>query len=90
MTETVIAGMDLAQPGSDKTVVMLARNEGKELRLARLMKVLEPYMVDEHGFYVDLTTKSEPVPMMPEETEEWIPNNRKGRRRQAAMQRRRS
>ncbi|MBF0260266.1 MAG: hypothetical protein HQL97_00340 [Magnetococcales bacterium] len=90
MTETVIAGMDLAQPGSDKTVVMLARKCGKRII------VLSPEMAgfagrfapDGSTFISPMAFYAEPPPEVTTVAEP--PRNRKERRQQAAEQRRRS
>lgn len=88
--EPVILGMDLAKPGSERTVVVKARNEGKRII------VLSPEMAgfagrfapDGSTFISPMAFYAEPPPEAPTVAEP--PRNRKERRQRAAKQRRRS
>lgn len=88
MEEPQYMGMDLAKPGSDRTVVYLARNEGKRMLVLspEAWGFLGKFSPEGSTFIRPLDFYAPPFPDPPTEIE--APRNRKERRHQAALTRR--
>lgn len=94
MEERLYAGVDLARPGSDTTVIFTARREGKALTLDTIRKAvagMKVLAIEYDDIFEIRHPGIGPVPMIEEPpTEIHPPRNRKERRHQESLTRRRA
>lgn len=97
MEERLYVGVDLARPGSERTVIIKARQEGKALTLETIRKAvadMKAYAISDDDIDDIFEVRHPgiaPVPMIEEPpTEIGPPRNRKERRHQESLTRRRA